>query len=209
MPAGGVRPCECREEKARAERLAQINDRLNAIPAEFRWVDLRTLKAEPARHPHQGDVIAMMLREPERSIGLFAANGMGKTLLAYGLVRLAIETGRPFVAVNLRMLLKQYQEAQFDDGIRPAITAADLERTEERMLVFLDDIGMAKPTEFTAGELYDVLNTIYIHQRHQLVVTSHSSLEKLETHWNKAGDHWGTALVRRIEELRDIQIPEL
>jgi DNA replication protein DnaC len=205
----GVRRCVCVAEREQAKRLASVRDRLNVIPPEFRWVDLHTLQPDPARHPRQGEVIEQILREPFRSRGLFGRSGIGKTLLSWGIVRLAIEDGRIVYGIKLQRLLEQLRAAEFDFAQRPVITAEELIQMEEGATVFLDDISRPTPSSYAGGKFYDILDAIYESRRHQLVVTCHCPLKALESHWNKAGEELGTAIVRRIVETHGAQIPKL
>jgi hypothetical protein len=205
----GVIECECRPATARAARIAAAGDLLQKIPPAFRWVNLRTLQPLAAKHPRQGEIIGQILRDPFRSQGFFGKSGIGKTLLGWGIIRLAIEEGRPVYGIKLSHLLDQYTMAEKNDSVRPLITAYDLIETEESCTIFLDEIKPSRLTPFRVGVVYDILDAIYEQQRHQVIVTSNSTLEEIERHYESFVKDAGISILRRIVESHNMAIPKL
>lgn len=189
----GTYPCHCKKKADIEQRLAKIED-------EYRGYSLDTIQPDASRHPKQAQVLAMMRDDPRASFAFFGDNGIGKTLFGWLLYRRAVEDGRFAVAVKTKRLLDSYRRAEFDPDEPLAITADVLLRAETRYFVFLDEIGVASPSQYAGAQFYDLVDAIYT-KRHQLVVTSHSTVESLSAHWSRSGDRYGVAILRRILEL--------
>lgn len=191
--ASGAKPCRCKQEADIAQRLARIDD-------EYRGYTLETIQPDASRHPKQADLIAKMRNDPSASFAFFGQNGIGKTLFGWLLYRRAVEDGRFAIAVKTKRLLDSYRRAEFDADEPLAITADVLLRAKTRYFVFLDEIGVASPSAYAGAQFYDLMDAIYV-KRHQLVVTSHSTVDALVEHWGRSGDRYGVAILRRILEL--------
>ena len=187
MSGKGARPCKCAVEQMRQRRLAKI-------PAEFEGMDLASLT--PQRHNGQADVIEAFRSRPTDNYFLAGGFGSGKTMLMWLLYRYLVETGRttPFV-FTLIELLDDYK-ASFNSGSIPTLTADHL-RTTNKYTVFLDDIDKARPTEYAAEQLFNLVDAIYAY-KHQLVVTTNLRAIDLKDHFDKADERYGGAIVRRI-----------
>lgn len=202
-PGRGARACACREQKRVAERLAALNRRY----ARFAEFDLYGLRPRTDLHPKQAALIPAAQADPGRSWLLFGGTGSGKTLLGYCLAKLAIEQGRPVVAVTLAELLEQYRAQARGGDQLPAIDAETLREGKGRHLIFIDEIDKARPTEFAAEKFFQLANAIY-DTGQQVVVASNLDKAALVGHWERAsggesgeGSQYGAPILRRLAEV--------
>lgn len=187
----GLKPCDCRRQKADRKLLARI-------PPEYRSLSLETIKPDVERHPAQARVIPFLKVNPERSYYFSGRFGCGKTLFGWVLYRSAIEAGRPVVGMPLPELLDELRDYEADREAKPTLQPKQLMQDETRYLIFLDAIDFARPTGYAAEMLYRIVDAAYTF-RHQLIVTSNLNREKLAEHWGSADR--GPAILRRILEI--------
>lgn len=199
-----ARPCECLERKRKARMLAALVRALGETCAPY---TLDSLTPLPSRHWKQAAIIKRMREEPSASWAFFGTQGIGKTLFAFVLARHAIEQGRFVVATTLKDLLDSLRDWQFNEDVKPAITADTLRDAKTSWCVVVDDIGVMNSTPFAVQEWLGIVNAIYSTGRHQLIVTSMSSEQTLRHHYEKAGDGLGIAILRRILDMPNVLKP--
>ena len=141
---------------------------------------------------------------PEKSYYLAGRFGCGKTLVLWALYREAVLQDRRVVACTLTELLNEYRQVIQDSmagtpTTPPRLCAADLQQTHTRFNIFLDDLDKARPSEYAAEQLFEIVNAIADFQ-HRLVVTTNLSVAKLKEHFDRADERFGGAIVRRIME---------
>lgn len=199
-----ARPCECMERKRKARMLAALT---RAIGDAYAPYTLENLVALPSRHWKQNVIIQRMRQEPDARWAFFGTQGIGKTLFAFVLARHAIEQGRFVVATTLKDLLDDLRDWQFNEDVKPAITADTLRDAKTSWCIFVDDIGAMNSTPYAVQEWLSIVNAIYSTDRHQLIVTSMSSEQVLRQHYEKAGDGLGVAILRRILDMPNVLKP--
>lgn len=205
-PGRGARACACQSRRRAAEKLAALNRRY----ARFAEFDLYGLRPRLDAHPKQAQLVPAVQADPSRSFLLFGGTGSGKTLIGYCLAKLAIEQGRPVVAVTLAELLEQYRAQVRGSEQAPAIDAETLRDASGRYLVFIDEIDKARPTEFAAEKFFQLANAIY-ETGQQVVIASNLSKLQLVAHWERAGQgeaaadfsQYGAPILRRLCEVAD------
>jgi DNA replication protein DnaC len=159
LPATGLQPEEVqflRDEhaeqvaKAREHSITLFNNRVpyryrNVDPAEPRAVEWATqFTADPRATP---------------SLLILGATGTGKTHLAYAIVRAVAETGTP-AAIGWRATTAADLYAALQP--RPGVDSETEFRTYARSpLLFLDDLGAAKGSEWTEQITYRLINYRY------------------------------------------------
>jgi DNA replication protein DnaC len=143
---------------------------------------------------------------PHRSYFLGGTFGTGKSLIMWALYRHAVSTDMPGIVVcTLTELLNEFKAfiqasiERRDDKKYPRIAAETLRQNHTRYAIFLDDIDKAKPTEYAAEQLFELVDAVYAFQ-HQLVVTTNLSVNRLVKHFERADDRYGGAIVRRITD---------
>lgn len=153
----------------------------------------------------------MIQANPEGSYVLAGKPGSGKSLLMWLLYRHAIkQTDRKVVVCTLAELLEEYRAFIQSSMNRetpklPSLNAAELRQTERPYSIFIDDLDKARPTEYAAEQLFEILNAIYEFQ-HQLVVTTNLGIgnRALQYHFERADERFGAALVRRLTDGRKV-----
>lgn len=196
VPGHGARFCECRLALIRAKRLARI-------PPKFAGFHLAALAPNVEAHPLQAEIVPFIRANPESSYVLAGRFGSGKSLMMWLLYRNAIkQTPRKVVVCTLSELLEEFR-GFIQSSVRnetpklPSLCAAELRQTETPYSIFLDDIDKARPTEYAAEQFFEIVNAIYEYQ-HQLVVTTNLRVRDLSSHFDRADERFGGAIVRRL-----------
>lgn len=192
----GVRVCGCRLTRIRESKLA-------AIPPKFAGVTLDNIQPRTDLHSKQAEIVEQIKADPNKSYFFGGKFGTGKSVFMWTLYRHAVDTNRPkIVCCTLAELLNEFRafiqaSVNRETPVIPRLNAADLRQNHTRYAIFLDDIDKAKPTEYAAEQLFEIVNVIYEYQ-HQLVVTTNLSVGGLLDHFDRADDRFGGAIVRRI-----------
>lgn len=193
-----ARKCECVLRKIAEQKILKI-------PAEYRSSELATLQPRKDLHPKQAEYIGIMKANPHGKYILSGDFGTGKTHFFWALYREAIAANRKVWAGTLQSLISTYQQAieasqrNETPHILP-ITADDLRQTETPYSLFLDDIDKARATEYTAEQLFALIDACYSYG-HQTVVTTNLSIDRLIEYFGRADKDFGRfggAIVRRL-----------
>ncbi len=193
VTAKGAIRCECLSQKLRRQLLERI-------PAEYRDMDLGTLKPDARRHPEQTSLLPALQAAPDTSILLCGRVGCGKSLFGWLLYKRAVEEGRPAVAAPLAELMGEFRRYECGDERLPSVVSHDLRADKRRWLIFLDEFDKARASAFATVELVLLMDAIYA-GRHQLVVTSNLGKDALREHWSRASEQYGVSIMRRMLEL--------
>lgn len=126
----------------------------------------------------QAVTTAYAFLDGEMSTGIYMSGscGSGKTFLASLMAQELLSKECPIVFGDVPHLMGKIKET-FDDPMRSAESI--LRRYYECRMLFLDDLGSGKLTEWNVGMLYQIINARYT-DRLPLVVTSNYPLEVLE-----------------------------
>lgn len=189
----GAKQCDCLKAKLRARLLERI-------PAEYRSMDLATIKPDARRHPEQASLLPALQAAPDTSVLLCGRVGCGKSLFGWMLYKRAVEEGRPAVAAPLAELMGEFRRYECGDDKLPSVVSSDLREDRRRWLIFLDEFDKARPSEFATEQLFLLMDAIYA-GRHQLVVTSNLGKDALREHWSRASEQYGVSIMRRMLEL--------
>ncbi len=189
--------CVCRLEKIRREKLS-------IIPEKFQAATLETLQPNTGKHPNQAKIVSVVKANPRASFFLAGGFGTDKTYMMWALYRDAVLNDRRTVIASLTELLNEFKAfiQTSSDGTEkkyPRISADELRQNHTKYSIFLDDVDKARPTEYTAEQLFQLADAIYAYG-HQIVVTTNLSVEKLTEHFNRADERYGGAIIRRLVE---------
>lgn len=197
----GAKRCEC--------RLRQIRQtKLDRIPRRYREADLVTMKPKLEAHPQQAEVIEMIRSAPFESYLFVGCNATGKTHLLWAMYRNAIDARRQVAACSATQLLDEYRSMirlEAGEVSRVTVCGADLRDIPFPCSIFLDDLDKARPTEYAAEQLFDLIDAAYSHQ-HQLVVTSNLDVQELAEHFARADARYGISIVRRIADCNVVRL---
>ncbi len=192
MTYSEAQDCECRIMKI-------VNARL---PAEYAGISLATLQARPDNHPKQAEFIEQMRQDPGGSYIFSGAFGAGKSHFFWALYVEAVRARKKLFAGTLRALIDQYHKAieasQRSEVFLLPIYPEDL-RSDRKCALFLDDLDKARPTEYVAEQLFELLDAA-ISNNQQVVVTTNLSPDALITHFERADNsgRFGGSIVRRL-----------
>jgi DNA replication protein DnaC len=169
-----ARPCACREQIVAQRRVRSLNQR---IPRKFRnlgW-ERHPLPEIEATNPLVVRSVRSFCRRIDEHLDagdglwLWGRKGTGKTTLAYLVTQSAIEAGRSVAVYTGPALLNALRDTYRDDS--PISTLALIERLSEVDLLHLEDLAVARPTEWVLEQLYTIVNNRYDEQR-SIVFTS-------------------------------------
>lgn len=140
--------------------LAHVERGLSRLPAKYADADLDLCD------PRVREWCDGWLAGDTRSLLLNGPTGTGKTFAAYAAMRYLIAAG-------LRHI-ERYTEPQLLGRIRTQLDASEmiLSYLESSDLVFLDDLGSAKHSEWTEELIYRVIDSRYQADRPVLVATN-------------------------------------
>lgn len=202
VPGKGARTCVC-------VRVAAVKGRLAIVPPIFNEPRLERLEPMPDLHVGQTSVIEYVKANPAESYLLTGLNRTGKSHIGWALYRRAVELGRGVVACKVRHLLKDFQileTAETGSRFRPRITAETLAASTDTWTLWLDEAEKARPSEFAAEQLFDVLDATKSF-KHQLLIASNYPTRRIEginkptlgAHWGRVSETWGSSIMTRME----------
>lgn len=182
-------------------RRMTVRAQLARIPPCFGRPRLSRLRPRPDLHPTQAKAIAFIKARPLESYLLVGKNGTGKTHLAWCLYRNALLLRRAPVACRIRDLIDDFRRIEVSsdrEAYLPRVTARDLERARKPWFLFFDEFEKARPTEFAAEMLFNLLDAVK-NFNHQLVVCSNFTEVQLRDHWGRVEPVYGNSIMTRLE----------
>ena len=197
-------PCVCITER-------RIRERLESVPLIYRDVNVKNLIPQPHIHEKQAEAIRLIQENPERSFAFVGDFGKGKTHFFYALHNHAVISGRKVYANTLMALVAEYQSVinrsmAGELNVKASITGEDLRQQTRKVSLFLDDIDKAKPTEYVAQLVFDLVDSA-VNFGHQVVWTSNLDPDALADHFKRADARFGGAIVRRL--LTETEVVEM
>jgi DNA replication protein DnaC len=177
-PEDIARPCECREERLKRGRVRGI---ASAIPPRYRGVSFdRPPVSDMARDMSTRHVVAAVhtfseeLREnldAGRGMWLMGGTGTGKTTLGMLLAKSALAAGNTvaiyFTPKLLTQIRQTYQATDSEDAYE-----AFFKRLTSVDLLYIDDLGSERHTDWVVEQLYALVNERYENRRSMLVTSN-------------------------------------
>src|SRR3954471_15772784 len=210
-PEDVARPCQCR-----AERLSKGRSRgvASAIPARYRGVSFdRPPVADMARdmtsrHVVQAarDFCENLDRNLEGGNGLWLMGdtGTGKTTLGMLVASQALAAGKTvavyFTPKLLNRIRQTYQEAESENAY-----TAFFDQVTSVDLLYIDDLGSERHTDWVVEQLYAVINERYENRR-SVLVTSNASGD-VAAGQQQLEDQIGRRTVSRLIEICGDPLP--
>jgi DNA replication protein DnaC len=211
-PEDVARPCECRTERLNRGRSRGV---ASAIPARYRGVSFdrppvsdmaRDLTARLAVQEAR-NYIENLDENIARGKGLWfmGGTGTGKTTLGMLIASEALNAGKSvgiyFTPKLLTRIRQTYQEADQEDAY-----ARFFERVTSVDLLYIDDLGSERRTDWVVEQLYAVINERYENQR-PMLITSNAKGEIIDEGQQQLEDQIGRRTISRLVEICGDPLP--
>ena len=177
-PEDVARPCECRESRLRQGKIRGI---ASAIPPRYRGVSFdRPPVSDMARDADARFVVGHVRSFAEdldenlgagRGMWLMGGTGTGKTTLGMLVAKTALAAGKSVAVYFTPKLLTQirqtYQATDSEDAYD-----AFFRRLTSVDLLYIDDLGSERHTDWVVEQLYALVNERYENRRSMLVTSN-------------------------------------
>jgi DNA replication protein DnaC len=210
-PEDVARPCECREQRLKRGRVRGV---ASAIPPRYRGVSFdRPPVSDMARDMTTRHVVnAVQSFVDELDANLSAGKGMwlmgntgtGKTTLGMLAAKAALAAGKTVAVYFTPKLLTQirqtYQATESEDAYD-----AFFKRLTSVDLLYIDDLGSERHTDWVVEQLYALVNERYENQRSMLVTSN--ARQDVEEGRRQLEEQIGSRTVSRLIEICDDPLP--
>jgi len=210
-PEDVARPCECREGRLKRGRVRGV---ASAIPPRYRGVSFdrppvsdmsRDMTTRHVVNAVQGfvDDLEQNLAEG-KGMWLMGNTGTGKTTLGMLVAKAALAAGKSVAVYFTPKLLTQirqtYQATESEDAYE-----AFFRRLTSVDLLYIDDLGSERHTDWVVEQLYALVNERYENQR-SMLVTSNAGRD-VEEGRRQLAEQIGSRTVSRLIEICDDPLP--
>ena len=210
-PEDVARPCECREERLKRGRIRGV---ASAIPPRYRGVSFdRPPVSDMSRDMatrHVVNAVRGFVDELDenldagRGMWLMGNTGTGKTTLGMLAAKAALAAGRTVAVYFTPKLLTQirqtYQATESEDAYD-----AFFRRLTSVDLLYIDDLGAERHTDWVVEQLYALVNERYENQRSMLVTSN--ARGDVEEGRAQLEDQIGSRTVSRLIEICGDPLP--
>lgn len=210
-PEDVARPCECREKRLRRGRSRGV---ASVIPPRYRGVSFdRPPVSDMARDMSSRHVVAAVQTYVDflddnlaagRGLWLMGNTGTGKTTLGMLIAKAAAGAGHSvgiyFTPKLLTRIRQTYQAADGEDSY-----SAFFERLASVDLLYIDDLGSERHTDWVVEQLYALVNERYERQR-SMLVTSNAAADVGQGQ-AELEDQIGSRTVSRLVEICGDPLP--
>jgi DNA replication protein DnaC len=177
-PEDVARPCECRESRLKRGRVRGI---ASALPPRYRQVsfdsppvsdmsrEMTTRHVVEAARSYSADIDGNL--EDGRGMWLMGGTGTGKTTLGMLIAKTALAAGHTaaiyFTPKLLTQIRQTYQATNSEDAYE-----AFFRRLTSVDLLYIDDLGSERHTDWVVEQLYALVNERYENRRSMLVTSN-------------------------------------
>jgi len=210
-PEDVARPCECREQRLKRGRVRGV---ASAIPPRYRGVSfdrppVSDMERDMTTRPVVNAVRAFVDDLDEnlaagRGMWLMGNTGTGKTTLGMLAAKMALAAGKSVAVYFTPKLLTQirqtYQATESEDAYE-----AFFQRLTSVDLLYIDDLGSERHTDWVVEQLYALVNERYENQR-SMLVTSNAGRD-VEEGRRQLEEQIGARTVSRLIEICDDPLP--
>jgi DNA replication protein DnaC len=205
-PEDIARPCDCRAERLNRGRSRGV---ASAIPARYRGVsfdrppvsdmtrDMTTRQVVQAARSYVENLNENLARG--KGIWFMGGTGTGKTTLGMLIASEALKAGKTvgiyFAPKLLTRIRQTYQEAETENAY-----SQFFERVTSVDLLYIDDLGSERRTDWVVEQLYAVVNERYENQR-PMLITSNAEGEIVAEGQQQLEDQIGRRTISRLVEI--------
>lgn len=195
----GAKACDCPRGLQIVYRRTSANRELpvNVVPKMFERFRIETMLPDTIRSEKQIEVLAALKENPAASVVMFGKNsfGAGKSAIGWAIYNSAVLAGRKATGGKLSSFVRMMQAWEID-GAEPVVRPADF-RLWDRGLVFFDEFGKVKQSEFSARMVFELLDVAYEEQQ-QIVIATNLSKDELKGCFYEIGEQYAGAIYRRL-----------
>jgi DNA replication protein DnaC len=210
-PEDVARPCECREQRLKRGRIRGV---ASVIPPRYRGVSFdRPPVSDMSRDMatrHVVNAVQGYIEDLDANLGsgrgmwLMGNTGTGKTTLGMLVAKMALAAGNTVAVYFTPKLLTQirqtYQATDSEDAYD-----AFFKRLTSVDLLYIDDLGSERHTDWVVEQLYALVNERYENQRSMLVTSN--ARQDVEEGRKQLEDQIGSRTVSRLIEICDDPLP--
>lgn len=210
-PEDVARPCECREQRQRRGRVRGI---ASALPPRYRGVSFdRPPVSDMARDMTSRHVVEAVRAYADgldenlaagNGLWLMGNTGTGKTTLAMLIAKKALAAGKTaaiyFTPKLLTQIRQTYQATESEDAYE-----AFFKRLTSVDLLYIDDLGAERHTDWVVEQLYALVNERYENER-SLLITSNAAKDVDEGR-RELEEQIGIRTVSRLVEICNDPLP--
>jgi DNA replication protein DnaC len=210
-PEDVARPCECRAQRLSRSRVRGV---ASAIPPRYRGVSFdRPPVSDMARDMatrHVVNAVATFVEGMDenlaagRGLWLMGNTGTGKTTLGMLVAKSALAAGHTVAVYFAPKLLTQIRQT-FQATESENAYGAFFQRLTSVDLLYIDDLGSERHTDWVVEQLYALVNERYENQR-SVLVTSNAGRE-VEEGRRALEEQIGSRTVSRLIEICDDPLP--
>jgi DNA replication protein DnaC len=210
-PEDVARPCECREDRLKQGRVRGI---ASAIPPRYRGVSFDRPPVSDMEKDMKSRMVVGAVRsfvdELDENLGagrglwLMGETGTGKTTLGMLIAKEALAAGKTtaiyFTPKLLTQIRQTYQATESEDAydaLFRRLTSVDL--------LYIDDLGSERHTDWVVEQLYALVNERYENQR-SMLVTSNAEGD-VDRGQRQLEDQIGARTVSRLIEICGDPLP--
>jgi DNA replication protein DnaC len=210
-PEDVARACECREPRLKRGRVRGV---ASAIPPRYRGVSfdrppVSDMKRDMSTR-HIVNAVQSFVDDLDENLAvgkgmwLMGNTGTGKTTLGMLVAKEALAAGRTaavyFTPKLLTQIRQTYQATESEDAYD-----AFFKRLTSVDLLYIDDLGSERHTDWVVEQLYALVNERYENQR-SMLVTSNAARD-VEEGRKQLEDQIGSRTVSRLIEICDDPLP--
>lgn len=213
-PEDVARPCECREQRLKKGRVRGI---ASVIPRRYRGVSFDRPPVSDMERDMQSRYVVSAVREYVEDLDrrlaegsglwLMGGTGTGKTTLGMLVAKTALAAGKTVAVYFTPKLLTQirqtYQASESEDAYD-----AFFKRLTSVDLLYIDDLGSERHTDWVVEQLYALVNERYENERSMLVTSNAGNADRdIDTGRNELADQIGSRTVSRLVEMCGDPLP--
>jgi DNA replication protein DnaC len=213
-PEDVARPCECRAQRLKTGRVRGI---ASAIPRRYRGVSFDRPPVSDMERDMQSRYVVSAVREfvgdldarldAGEGLWLMGGTGTGKTTLGMLVAKTALAAGKTVAVYFTPKLLTQirqtYQASESEDAYD-----AFFKRLTSVDLLYIDDLGSERHTDWVVEQLYALVNERYENERSMLVTSNAGNAgEDIDAGRNELAEQIGSRTVSRLVEMCGDPLP--